>query len=404
MTCPLYNAVVSCRLTHAKYLLEHDCAVNRRNNDGETPLIGALRWITNRERRLRVFRWLLRRGADLDLCDSVTQRDALLWAAFLNRTDAIRHLLIDLHIDVDLRRRDVFGRCALHYAVLHNNEQAVLWLTRRHVKYQVPVDVTDECDVTPLRIASTLGLGGCAHILREIGRAVRSSPDLKMSPSLTLHADLWRGTQDWSDPRFAVEKSQKLDKIFMQSLPSISSKTKVKFNDVIETIELEETGKQPARYRSRRFQRKTTQSTVSPFTKLPPLTSKSDTSQWSSFNQQQQEGQNVDKKKKFVFLKRLPRSALEYSYNREKTLSVKRKQLPLIFDLYAEQISPAFHTAAKPSQQQPQQQNAPRRHKKTSKAAPPPAKPALTLGVLGKVTKFAAIIKLKAAQRHNNVS
>ena len=44
----------------------------------------------------------------------------------------------------------------------------------------------------------------------------------------------------WSDPRFAVEKSQKLDKIFMQSLPSISSKTKVKFNDVIETIEMEE--------------------------------------------------------------------------------------------------------------------------------------------------------------------
>ena len=395
----MYNAVVACRLMHAKYLLEHDCAVNTRNEDGETPLIGAIRWIPHRDKRLRLFRWLLSRGADLDLCDFVYNRDALLWAAFLNRTDEIRHLLIDLHIDVDMRRCDVHGRCALHYAVLHNNQQAVLWLTRRYVKYRVAVDIEDEHGATPFMIASMLGYSGCAHILREIGGASRVNNASAFVTS--AKENIWSGTSEWSDPRFNVEKSQKLDKLFVDSLPSISSKTKVTFNDVIERIDADNVVKERKPVR-RRNPRHGTQST-SPNLKFPQLKSKSESP--DAMSRTLNSVQTGEKRSKFVFLKRMPRSAVKYRYDREKTVSVKRKQLPLIFDLYAQQLSPAFNTAAKPSKRKPPQL-APLRQKRISKQTGTSSKPppAMSFGVLGKVTKFAAIMKMRAAastQKHN---
>ena len=396
----LYLAVVECRYLHAKYLLEGGLSINSKNCMGETALIGALRWIPDRRKRLHMFKWLLTMGADICATDTQTQKDAVTWAAFLNRTSEIKEMLRNYEVDVNLRLVDVHGRCALHYAVLHNNEHVTLWLSRRFHKYRMCVDVVDHYKLTPYLIATELGYTGCAHILSEIAGA---SPTQRQTTFFNAK-QIWIGLDDWLDPRFCIAPSKPMDSSQLRNVDNIVSKSKVKFAalslDNLSTSTRPTSGRTyrsdvtnssttSRSRRSRKTKRSKSKSGSSEMTSVSSarsLTSPSHstTTQEASDAQQQDAASHsflpaIDTA---VSNHRKPHCALHPS------ASVKRKTLPWILELYAQQQCATYRPAAK----KPVVISAPApAAKKLGKA-----QPKMSIGVLGKVSKFAAMLKMKS--------
>jgi hypothetical protein len=173
MAVALLQAVEDCRYTQARLLIEQGVNINSRNSAGCTPLIMALT-IPDDNKRYKMFRWLLRMGADSGYVDITHGRDLLTWAAFYDRTEQVRGLLdVDDGL-VNAHHQDRDGRTAMHYATMRGNVDALFFIVRYAVKYGLSVDVRDKDGLTPYLIATMTGQRECRRILVEVGRAVTS--------------------------------------------------------------------------------------------------------------------------------------------------------------------------------------------------------------------------------------
>lgn len=400
MSSGLYQAVVEGRYQHVKYLLDTGVRVNSHNQYGETPLIGALRWINSRQRRLRMLRWLLLLGADVCASDPRTQKDALLWATFLNRTDEVRLMLKNHEVDIDLRHVDIHGRCALHYAVLHDNEHVLLYLVKRFRKYRMCVDIKDNYQITPYLMATELGNPGCIHILLEVGEASRTQNQT------TFHdaSDIWIGLDDWLDPRIAIAPSKPMDlSVLYNTGRKLVTQSKVTFAPVVSQSAEEMSEHRPISGKtcrsdviiipasSRRLARsnKRLSSKSSDFVSTATRSSSSSESPDQYTNHRPSYKAMDDDVIVPGFLPPIaPAADVTRAQQSRPSASIKRKAIPLMFDMYADQRCASFRAAAR------------RPVTRARVPMPPSSKKALkssgiSIGALGKVSKFAALLKLK---------
>ena len=151
-----------------RYLLEHGLSIHSRNDRGEGLLVCVLRVKITKQRH-KLFRWLLRQGADPRMVDKVTGRNVLGWAACLDRGDQM--MLLVEEGNVSINHKDHHGYIALHYAVLHDNLTCVLLLCTASKKFGLTVDIPDGQGITPYLLACRLGHVRCTHILLKEGRA-----------------------------------------------------------------------------------------------------------------------------------------------------------------------------------------------------------------------------------------
>ena len=173
MAVALLQAVEDCRYIQAKLLIEQGVNVNAKNTKGCTPLIMSLT-IPDQQKRFKMFKWLLRQGADSGYIDVNCGRDLLSWAAYYNRTDQVSCILdVDEGL-VNIHHQDKYGRSAMHYATMHNNVDALYMLVKHAAKYGLTVDIRDNDGLTPYLMTSMMGYDHCKQILVDIGRAVTS--------------------------------------------------------------------------------------------------------------------------------------------------------------------------------------------------------------------------------------
>ena len=173
MTTSFLQAVKDCRYIHAKLLLERGVSIDCQNANGLTPLVIALR-IPDDRRRARMFKWLLRMGADVSCIDTKVHRDLLTWAVYYNRTDEVKCILDQDEGIINFQHQDKYGRTAMHYAAIHNNIDCLQWLVNLSVKYELAVDIRDNEGLTPYLVACIMEHDQSKDILVGTGHAITS--------------------------------------------------------------------------------------------------------------------------------------------------------------------------------------------------------------------------------------
>ncbi len=166
----LFQAVAKCRFHKVKYYLDRGIGPNVKNDRGHNLLITALH-IEDEENRNKMFRYLIKRGADCLFVDRRTGRDVYLWAVFLGRQKQVERILDVTLGDLDLLRADSEGCTALHYATVYGYS-AIITLLLPHLKrFHLSVDISDKDGITPYIYAKRLGHLDIANILLNEGNA-----------------------------------------------------------------------------------------------------------------------------------------------------------------------------------------------------------------------------------------
>lgn len=82
----LQSAIMGKNMLYVKWLLENNTNINGRNRSGDTPLIFMIRHIGDEDRIIRrMFKLLLKRGADLNALSHLEKRPALFIACYANQ-------------------------------------------------------------------------------------------------------------------------------------------------------------------------------------------------------------------------------------------------------------------------------------------------------------------------------
>ena len=170
MTNALFQAVARGSCHNVKYYLDKGVKVRGLNDLGESVLQTAL-YIEDPERRDRMFRYLVRRGADCLHVDKNTGRDVIQLATLFGRTRQVERLIDYTLGEIDLMRGDLAGQTALHHAVIQGHRDIVQLLVSELRKYRLNVDVADKYGLTPYMYARRLGHAHIAQMLLRDGNA-----------------------------------------------------------------------------------------------------------------------------------------------------------------------------------------------------------------------------------------
>ncbi|XP_064595155.1 uncharacterized protein LOC135461839 [Liolophura sinensis] len=167
----LFEAISKCQYKKLKYLLQNCCAkITSRNQYGHTVLIATLH-IPDDDRRFRMFKYLIRQGANPLTKDVALERNCLLWACVLARCEETRYLLDEYAGEFDITEMDVDGTTALHHAVMTGSMDIVRMLIEVFDKFHVSVDIPNRLGLTPYMQARRLGHYEIAQVLKQDGRA-----------------------------------------------------------------------------------------------------------------------------------------------------------------------------------------------------------------------------------------
>lgn len=170
MTERLLDAVASLRYKQIEFLVGSGVDINSRNTKGQTALMVAC-FLSNDEKRYRMFRFLMKHKADiLDLDDNDTS--VFQYACMRGCLDIVEVILKKASVAaVNLAGADKDGRTALFYAVTNGNVDLVTLLVRLMKERGISVDTADRSGRTPLLQATMLGHTEIALILEVEGRA-----------------------------------------------------------------------------------------------------------------------------------------------------------------------------------------------------------------------------------------
>lgn len=167
----LFEAISKCQYKKLKHLFQNCCVkIASRNQYGHTVLIAALH-IPDDDRRIRMFKYLIRQGASPLAKDVTLERNCLLWACVLARSEETRYLLDEYAGELDITEADVDGITALHHAVMAGSMDIVRMLIEVFDKFRLSVDIPDRLGLTPYMQARRLGHYGIAQVLKTDGRA-----------------------------------------------------------------------------------------------------------------------------------------------------------------------------------------------------------------------------------------
>lgn len=147
MELPLHDAVIAGDADLVDALIRRGANVNKKNFDGETPLL-----ISTLLENMKVVEKLVNAGADVNLKDN-KGNTALQYA--LNYLDDlnIARILIEAGGNVDVARLN--GSTALHFAALHNNVTVIEYLLRNGMD----ANTRDDQERTPLHLAGIFNKG-----------------------------------------------------------------------------------------------------------------------------------------------------------------------------------------------------------------------------------------------------
>jgi len=178
----MFQTALSGNLTKIRVLLEQGHSVNSSNSDGMHLLTAAL-YLDDDCARMKLVKYLIRRGADVTYADPVTGRHAVLWAAYLNLPAKLLRVLLKSFTLPQMRiasihKKDKANRTALHYAVMHSNGASLTLLCEiliashrldgSHLELtMLLLSDNDKNRCTPLMLARTLGRKQCARIIQS---------------------------------------------------------------------------------------------------------------------------------------------------------------------------------------------------------------------------------------------
>ncbi|XP_033630244.1 uncharacterized protein LOC117292329 [Asterias rubens] len=170
MTERVIDAVLSLRYQQLDALLRKNVSVNTRNRLGQTPLMVSC-YISNEEKSYRMFKHLLRKGADILETDD--KRTSVFQHACKQGREKIAKCIIRKMsvVAVDLGGKNLEGRTPLFDAVTSGNESLVRFIVRLMRKRSLTVDTPDHSGVTPLIHAYKMGLVVIAQVLEKDGKA-----------------------------------------------------------------------------------------------------------------------------------------------------------------------------------------------------------------------------------------
>jgi ankyrin repeat protein len=175
----LYEAIKQDNLIGLKKLLELKSQVdlNKLLEDGETLLTAAVTY-----NRFQMIEILFENNASLFRGNS-NKQTPLMVAAKLGYRDIVR-LLMTLGSKNDYK--DVDGNTALHLAVINKYEEIALYLINR----QANIDITNNENLTALKIAESLNLYKVVSLLRSLTQFNVGLPDRVTVKNLVTLGDL----------------------------------------------------------------------------------------------------------------------------------------------------------------------------------------------------------------------
>ncbi|XP_070581468.1 ankycorbin-like [Ptychodera flava] len=191
----LFDAVSEVRFPEVRLLLDLGVNVNCKNSLGQTPVVRTL-FIEDEKNRDKMFRYLVRRGADL-LEEDNNGKTVFLYACQRGRTRQVHRILNAVGAgSVNLNGRDADGNTPLLYAVKTNNMDLVRLLVQLLKYYHLSVDVTDPDGCTPLIHARKLELTNIGDFLCKEGKA---------NPYIADNREHWNA-HEWAE--YAKEKRE----------------------------------------------------------------------------------------------------------------------------------------------------------------------------------------------------
>ncbi|KAK6170531.1 hypothetical protein SNE40_018905 [Patella caerulea] len=195
----LYQNVLHGRIRSIKALLGRKLDINAKNDFGENVLIAALR-VRDNSKRIRIFQYLLKKGADVHYKDEKNNRSVLSWICVLKCDGELEVFLRDFGAELDLKEKDNDGYTALHHATKVNSCPIVTSLVNLYVRYHVSVDIPDNQGFTPYILARRLGYRDIANVLKDVGKA---------SPA-QFDTTKYRSCREWS--HYGKRERQKDDR------------------------------------------------------------------------------------------------------------------------------------------------------------------------------------------------
>ena len=384
----LFQAVHDCRYLQAKFLLESGIDINCKNKHGESLLIAAMLKIGDPHKRSRMMKWLMTIGVDVSERDSKYNRDAITWAAYLNSTEDVKVILRSKEEDVRLSNVDIFGRSALHYATLHNNVEVVGMLCKRFQRYRVSVDIRDVNQITPYIVAVKLKYVECARILLEVGGASSS----QVTEGFFKSSNLWNGLEEFKGSRnnsYHHHQSHLKQPEFKQSrLPKATKVSDSKGHGLpLILSNNDKISLSASRVHSKR--QHTAKTSKSKSTKVS-FRSMEDFS--SGDYGPDDKVRRRDRQLPSIYQSIQNLKHPEFMVKPEVSKSYQKTVVPAVFNMLSQQVSDSYVPPVKPPKPDtPPAQKDPAREKK-----------GISFGVLGNVSKFAAILKRKS-QRNSEV-
>ena len=148
-----------------RYLIEFGRNVNRRGEDGRTPVMLCV-FVESETWSIGLMRLLIEKGADLTKKDR-NGLTALHLACMYGKEKLVKILLEAA--DFDLNAADIHGNTALHYAVAMGYEGIAFHLVKALQFYKRTLDISNKWGVTALIQAWKSGQRKCAEILLQAG-------------------------------------------------------------------------------------------------------------------------------------------------------------------------------------------------------------------------------------------
>ena len=170
MVGTVFQGVSTGHIRQLRLLLRSGLNVNIKNEKGQNLLMAALE-AEDPDKRHRMFKMLLRKGANVFGVDPTTGRDVLLWACVLNRPEEVKLILKEGMSGLDLCKRDNRGLTGLHYVAMNGNKEICKILCHAIGKVGLSVDVANDDGFTPYILAKRLGHTDCVDILLNDGHA-----------------------------------------------------------------------------------------------------------------------------------------------------------------------------------------------------------------------------------------
>ncbi|CAH1794908.1 unnamed protein product [Owenia fusiformis] len=178
MSKGLFKAVAECRFNQVKFLVNCGVKLDSRNDEGFNVLVCALH-IEDDDRRDRMFRYLLKRGAECLDVDDKHNKNVLSWACSLGRSKQVEEILREYMGEIDFHVRDKSGRTPLHDAAISGDMSTVKAVLKIMEKYKISVDVSDNMGLTPYLHAKRLGHHEIVYVFEKDSGVCRSQFDTR---------------------------------------------------------------------------------------------------------------------------------------------------------------------------------------------------------------------------------